>query len=639
MNYMCKEYFDERPQLSVLMSVYNDARHLSESVESILNQTYDSFEFIIIDDGSTDDSTTILKKYATNDSRIRLFRQENKGLIASLNIGLQKCRNEFVARMDSDDISLPDRFKLQMEFLSNNPQISVVGGQIVFIDDYSHVCGGVLYPVGSKTIDNIMPYQCCLCHPSVMYRKNAVLSAGGYRQKIDKCREAMYCEDYDLWLRLILAGRSFYNLNKVILKYRATNPKSISNTQKQRQSKNVQSIRSYFFEKRTSSQKLPSQEDKILFPNEYEFINTNMASPSTSLQIEALRGDKKAWLELGKRFSNQGRHFISSLCNLKGGEREIPPPDFIECIFATPPAFLLSVLYLSPKKDNVFFKQLCSFSQKKIIELILPANTNPEILKKLEGFSISKIAYTSIDNVWLSALRAATGRFFVIRQGDEPLDLENTTNFLKGNILKPLIQLTRHLVLPDIQWENKPITTFRHWCFEWDWERLGLGPSQYIFKLPIKKLIIPNILEFRNLSGYALTNHLTIFYESEQCDLASGQTIRLPKDNDHTEDAVMLEIFNYSKDTIYGLLPVLDYCLSSKNYILAKEWLFRFKNLFLNGISLSMTSRKALGHAIVGFPRHIVPVEVILEASRFRKKEMIVDAFKNKNFLMAIRSL
>src|SRR5688572_27177242 len=118
------------PDLTVLMPVYNAEQFLREAIESVLAQTFDRYEFIIIDDGSTDTSPQIIKGFAERDPRIRVFRQENLGLVATLNRGLQLARAPLVARMDADDICLPIRFETQLRCFQNRSNLGVLGGFI-----------------------------------------------------------------------------------------------------------------------------------------------------------------------------------------------------------------------------------------------------------------------------------------------------------------------------------------------------------------------------------------------------------------------------------------------------------------------------------------------------------------------------
>ena len=127
------------PTLSVIMSVYNAEKYLSQAIESILNQSFEDFEFIIIEDCSTDNSLKIIKNYVINDKRIRIIQKaKNKkmrGFIENLNIGLSEAKGKYIARMDSDDISHPDRFEKQVLFLDSHPNVFMVGSAINFIDE------------------------------------------------------------------------------------------------------------------------------------------------------------------------------------------------------------------------------------------------------------------------------------------------------------------------------------------------------------------------------------------------------------------------------------------------------------------------------------------------------------------------
>ena len=121
----------KKPRISVLMTAYNSQQYVAQAMESILNQTFSDFEFIIINDGSTDDTARIIRQYATRDSRIKFIDNKvNKGLISVLNQGLELCKGEYIARMDSDDISIPTRFALQLEYMDAHPDVGVLGGAI-----------------------------------------------------------------------------------------------------------------------------------------------------------------------------------------------------------------------------------------------------------------------------------------------------------------------------------------------------------------------------------------------------------------------------------------------------------------------------------------------------------------------------
>jgi glycosyltransferase involved in cell wall biosynthesis len=203
-----------KPTISVVMPVYNAKRYVAEAIESILGQTFRDFEFLIIDDGSTDGSLAILKHYAARDARIRLWSGPNAGYVPRLNEMLALARGELIARMDADDVSFPDRFVRQVEFLRDHPDVDVVGGSQECIDSRGFLMTVCRPPQGHDEIQ-----ECALTgagpisHPTVMMRRRAVLAVGGYRE------ELMPAEDFDLWLRMGERGL-LANLPDVIIRYR-----------------------------------------------------------------------------------------------------------------------------------------------------------------------------------------------------------------------------------------------------------------------------------------------------------------------------------------------------------------------------------------------------------------------------------
>ena len=209
-------------KVSVLMSVYNGEKFLSEAVESILNQTFRNFEFLIIDDGSTDTSFQILSTYAAQDERVRIVRNdENVGLTRSLNKGLELSNGEYIARMDSDDISLPERLSSQVDFLDKRQEIAVVGSGIQIIDENSTVVGS-RFPKNDNTFlkRNLILKNSAFAHSSVMFRKDVVMKTGGYDN------DFRYAQDYELWSR-ISENHSIGTIEKPLIQWRAI-PDNIS---------------------------------------------------------------------------------------------------------------------------------------------------------------------------------------------------------------------------------------------------------------------------------------------------------------------------------------------------------------------------------------------------------------------------
>jgi glycosyltransferase involved in cell wall biosynthesis len=186
---------------------------LCEAVESIFDQSFRDFEFIVIDDGSTDRSPSLLDSYQRRDTRLRVYHQENKGLIESLNRGCSIAQGKYIARMDADDVAVRDRLAWQGEFMEAHPEIAVLGGAVEWIDASGRSLGTYRYPSEDCQIKAALLRGCALWHPTVLLRREVFLWAGGYR------RAVVDAEDYDLWLR-VAEHFQLANLERVVLKYR-----------------------------------------------------------------------------------------------------------------------------------------------------------------------------------------------------------------------------------------------------------------------------------------------------------------------------------------------------------------------------------------------------------------------------------
>lgn len=208
------------PLVSVLMSVHNCPAYVQRAMESIYQQTYGNLEFIIIDDASTDQTPAILERF--KDARTRIYRNpSNLGLTKSLNIGLKLCRGKYVARMDADDISLPQRLAKQVEFLESHPDIAVVGSAYYRIDAADKPFGRREVPVDDAAIRRMLQRTCAFGHGTVMARREAILTCGGYDERF------IYAQDFDLWLRMSERYK-LANLPEPLYCWRST-PECISN--------------------------------------------------------------------------------------------------------------------------------------------------------------------------------------------------------------------------------------------------------------------------------------------------------------------------------------------------------------------------------------------------------------------------
>ena len=203
------------PQVSVLMPVYNAARYLAEAVESVLAQTFTDFEFVIVDDGSTDRSPAMLDAYAKRDARIKIIRRPNTGIVGALNDGLRECRGELIARMDADDVSLPERFEKQVAYLREHPDVVAVGARVVGIDPYGCVLFHSEHKLAHDEIDAelLNGVGWAIVHPAAMLRRDASERVGLYRS------QWQWVEDLDLFLRLAEIGK-LANLPAELLHYR-----------------------------------------------------------------------------------------------------------------------------------------------------------------------------------------------------------------------------------------------------------------------------------------------------------------------------------------------------------------------------------------------------------------------------------
>ena len=219
------------PKVTVLMSVYNGEKYLKEAIESILNQTFRDFEFIIINDGSTDSTSAILTRYQQKDARIRIYSQENQGLVASLNRGCQLARGEYIARMDADDISLPERLAKQVAYMEANTEVGVLGTWMECINAKGIPHRKVRTPTTPSLIRWYLLFGCCMVHSSILMRRDVIEQVGFYRS------EALHVEDYDLWTRASLITE-LANLPEIQLRYRVCED-SISSQHAQTQTENA----------------------------------------------------------------------------------------------------------------------------------------------------------------------------------------------------------------------------------------------------------------------------------------------------------------------------------------------------------------------------------------------------------------
>jgi len=206
---------ERMPLISVVLSVYNGEETLQKALDSIWGQTISDFELIVVNDGSTDRTPLILSQI--RDPRLRVVHQANSGLAPSLNAAIRLSRGRYIARIDADDEAMPERFAFQVDFLDRNPNVAVVGCDVVMVypDGKNRIRRRPKTPQSiRKNIIRINP----IVHSSAMIRRDILNEIGLYDESKDGAKQTLV-EDYDLWARIIAAGYDLANLDAVLMKY------------------------------------------------------------------------------------------------------------------------------------------------------------------------------------------------------------------------------------------------------------------------------------------------------------------------------------------------------------------------------------------------------------------------------------
>lgn len=204
---------DNKPLVSVVMSCYNGEKYIGQTIESVLSQTYTNFEFIIWDDGSTDSSKDIVESY--KDERIRYFYHENTGLGMALRLACEQAKGKYIARMDADDISLPERFEKEVDFLERHQECVLVSSAVRYIDKDGNELGRTFPCTDDAILKKSLLFSSMIVHPMVMMRREGYEKAGGYIP-------VKVFEDRIFWSRLAKYGK-FSNITQVLGKYRLLN--------------------------------------------------------------------------------------------------------------------------------------------------------------------------------------------------------------------------------------------------------------------------------------------------------------------------------------------------------------------------------------------------------------------------------
>jgi glycosyltransferase involved in cell wall biosynthesis len=258
-----------KPTVSVVMSVFNGEKYLPMAITSILDQTISDFEFLIIDDSSTDASLEIIQSFAQADHRIRVIKNDGHyGIPKSLNKGIALAQGEFIARMDADDISVPERFEKQIDFLHNNIDVAMIGSNIAFIDDDNVVISQSQYPCYPGQVRWRLLFSCSVVHPTVMFRKSLFNNDSFYYEETFTA-----AQDYELWSRISEDFR-IANLPDVLL-YLRKHENSVSQNKR-----NIQSLNEMKIIRKTISKELNQNlpENLILgFKDAYKISSTKEA--------------------------------------------------------------------------------------------------------------------------------------------------------------------------------------------------------------------------------------------------------------------------------------------------------------------------------------------------------------------------
>jgi glycosyltransferase involved in cell wall biosynthesis len=230
------------PAVSVVMPAYNAEKYIGEAIESILNQTFDDFELIIIDDASTDSTWKIIQEYAKKDTRVVIFQNEkNLKLAKTLNIGILKAQGKYIARMDADDISLLNRFQKQFDFMEENPEVVILGGSMKIIDQNGSIRSYRKYHQDDSTIRRYIFRYSPFCHPTIFIRRSCLNKTVGYDEKYNPA------EDYHLYFQLGRLGK-FANLKDTLICYRVVDNSMTTGKLKEMELKTIKIRLEYFKE-------------------------------------------------------------------------------------------------------------------------------------------------------------------------------------------------------------------------------------------------------------------------------------------------------------------------------------------------------------------------------------------------------
>jgi glycosyltransferase involved in cell wall biosynthesis len=280
----------KQPLVSFVMPVYNAEKYLTESIISVLNQTYQNIELIAVNDGSKDSSQEILESFAKADSRLVIINQKNTGIVGALNKGIEHAKGEFIARVDADDVCFLSRIEKQIPYMLEDPEVVLVCSGFEVIDENSEFMYREILPTRDQDIKRAMLLYNPIGHGTVLLRKSAIIELGGYS---DKCGPT---EDYELWSRLSHSGK-FVGIEDLLYRWRQ-NRKGITFTNNPAMQHHTKiNLASYW-----SSSTVPRMTRKeILHAGDYYLKNSLRYGPDTKNIVYSNIG------QVAAKFIKQGR--------------------------------------------------------------------------------------------------------------------------------------------------------------------------------------------------------------------------------------------------------------------------------------------------------------------------------------------
>ena len=323
------------PLISVLMPAYNAEKYIGEAIKSVLNQTYTDFELLVMNDGSTDRTEDIILSF--NDNRIRYIKNEtNLKLIATLNKGIDLACGKYIARIDADDICLPERFEKQIKFLENHPDYVLCGSWAYLINSKGEKTGRIKYINNHSLLQISLLFSCPIIHPSVMARTEIL-------KQFQYCHSALHTEDLELWLRIVNAGLQIANIPQFLIKYR-WHDTNISAENDAFQTKKKQDLLKPYVESFIGREISKEELDMHLFSFRLYHLRQKKSISNSNLQAE------RQWLEFLSRRNKEIRKYCQTDFDAFLWSR------WIVCCMATKKLLSIFAIRLAWYRPDVVFK-------------------------------------------------------------------------------------------------------------------------------------------------------------------------------------------------------------------------------------------------------------------------------------------